>query len=503
MVKVVTTIAARADEPEVDERHREGPHLKADSLGVAGLLFFVLSAQAPLTGIAGALPIAIVLGNGVGAPSMYLVAGIVITVFAVGYIAMSRHVVSAGAFYAYVAEGLGRLMGSGAAFVAIIAYGTVQAAMYGLYGITLAGLAKKYLGIDLSWWFWVLLTMAVVQALGIRGIDVGAKVLAVLVGLETSLLLAFDVVQLFSGGGPQGLELGKSFTSSAVTSGAPGVALMFAVASMFGFEATAIYGEEAKDPQKTVPRATYTAVCLIALFFSTTSFLFISHYGSSHAVAHATSVVNAGNSTAFVFGAVSNMLGSWAGKVLPFLLCSSLLAGILAFHNSINRYFFSLSRYRDLPAILSKVNEVGSPWVASILQTATALLLVMPFAVLGKDPVLTLFSWFSGTAVLGIMLIYFLTALSCVVFFRRTRVEPPSWRTLIAPSLASLAIIGVVYVIVVNFKTLIGGSQTTATWLILSIPATFLVGVAVEALRHRGRAEHGATREELDVLVEG
>src|SRR3712207_8713473 len=69
-------------ELEIDERQRSGPHLKANSLGVAALLFFVLSAQAPLTGVAGAGPIAIALGNGVGAPAAYLVAGLIIALFA-------------------------------------------------------------------------------------------------------------------------------------------------------------------------------------------------------------------------------------------------------------------------------------------------------------------------------------------------------------------------------------------------------------------------------------
>ena len=43
--------------------------LKPNALGVLGILFFVLSAQAPLTGIAGALPIGVAVGNGPGAPA--------------------------------------------------------------------------------------------------------------------------------------------------------------------------------------------------------------------------------------------------------------------------------------------------------------------------------------------------------------------------------------------------------------------------------------------------
>src|SRR4051812_24720687 len=149
--------------PELDERSRSGPHLRPNALGVAGLLFFVLSAQAPLTGIAGASPIAMVLGNGTGAPGTYLLIGLVIILFAVGYITMSRHVVDAGAFYAYIGQGLGRRLGSGSALVAVVSYATVQAAMYGLYGFVVSGLAAQHLGVDVAWWVCALITMAVIQ----------------------------------------------------------------------------------------------------------------------------------------------------------------------------------------------------------------------------------------------------------------------------------------------------------------------------------------------------
>lgn len=82
--------------------------LKPNSLGVLGILFFVLSAQAPLTGIAGAVPIAIAIGNGAGAPAAYLAAGVIVLLFSVGFVAMGRHVVDAGAFYTYIGKGLGR-----------------------------------------------------------------------------------------------------------------------------------------------------------------------------------------------------------------------------------------------------------------------------------------------------------------------------------------------------------------------------------------------------------
>ncbi|MGW1749612.1 APC family permease [Streptomyces sp. NPDC002092] len=471
--------------------------LKPDSLGVLGILFFVLSAQAPLTGIAGAVPIAVAIGNGAGTPAAYLAAGLVVLLFSIGFVAMGRHVVDAGAFYMYIGKGLGRSTGSGSAGVALLAYCAVQAAMYGLHGATVSGLIQHYADVHVAWWVCTLVTMAVVQVLGAAGIEMGAKVLAVFVLAEFSILTVFALVTFFKGGGPEGLGFGDSFSPHAALQGAPGVALMFAVASMIGFEATAIYGEEAREPRKTVPRATYLAVAVITCFFAFTSWMLISAHGASRATAQAGKALASGDATSFVFAPIAAQFGAWTGDVLPVLLATSLFAGILAFHNSANRYLFSLGREGLLPHRLTALNRRHSPWAAGIVQTVIAVALVMPFALLGKDPVLTLFSWFSGVAVLGIMLLYFLTSVSVVVFFRRSRADTRAWNTLVAPVLGALGIAGGIWLIIENFTTLIGGDQTTAVWLQLSVPAVLVLGLAAARLtRNRQRSEPSANPQD-------
>lgn len=462
--------------------------LKPNALGVLGILFFVLSGQAPLTGIAGAAPISIAIGNGSGTPAAYVVAGAVILLFSVGFVAMGRHVVDAGAFYTYIGAGLGRTAGAGSASVALFAYCVIQAAMYGLYGSIVSGLVAAHTGIHLGWWVYALVTMAVVQALGAAGIEMGAKILAVFVLAEFSILLVFALVTLFKGGGPEGLGAADSFSPSAALQGAPGVAVMFAVASMFGFEATAIYGEEAKEPKKTVPRATYLSVVVVTGFFALTSWMLISAYGASQAPGAAGKALAAGDSAGFVFAPIADQFGGWVSDVLPVLLATSLFAGILTFHNSANRYLFSLSRDGQIPAGLCRLNTRHAPWIAGCVQTLIAAVLVVPFALAGKDPVLTLFSWFSGLAVLAMMLLYLLTSVSVVVFFRRRRTDSRTWNTLVAPVLGALGLAGAIWLILANFTTLIGGETSTAVWLVITVPVVMALGVLNERMRRRRAA---------------
>ncbi|WP_307835404.1 APC family permease [Streptomyces adelaidensis] len=434
---------------------------------------------------------AVVIGNGAGAPAAYLAAGLVVLLFSIGFVAMGRHVVDAGAFYTYIGKGLGRSTGSGSAAVALFAYCSIQAAMYGLYGATVSGLVEHYADVHIAWWVWTLLTMVAVQVLGAAGIEMGAKLLAVFVLAEFSILIAFALVTFFKGGGPEGLGFADSFSPGAALQGAPGVALMFAVASMFGFEATAIYGEEAREPRRTVPRATYLSVAVVTCFFAFTSWMLVSAHGASRATEEAGKALESGDATSWVFAPIAAQFGAWTGDVLPVLLATSLFAGILAFHNSANRYLFSLGREGLLPHGLTVLNRRHSPWVAGIAQTVIAVGPGDAVRAPGKDPVLTLFSWFSGVAVLGIMLLYFLTSVSVVVFFRRSRADTRPWNTLIAPVVGALGIAGAIWLIIKNFATLIGGDETTAVWLQLTVPAVLILGLVVARLTRRGPTATG------------
>jgi amino acid transporter len=365
--------------------------------------------------------------------------------------------------------------------------------MYGLYGAAFAGLLSS-VGLSIPWWLLSVATMAGVQVLGSLNIELGAKVLALLVGLEVAILLMFGFTVLFSGGGPEGISIAASFSPGAIAAGAPGVAIMFAVASMFGFESTAIYSAEAKDAHRTVARATYLSVAVIAAFFSFISWMLVSFYGPGQVMEAAGAALESGDSTSFVLAPMEELFGPWAAVTTGILLVTSLLAGIIAFHNGINRYLHSLALQGSMPAVLARTNQHQAPAVAARIQTGTALLLVVPFAVLALDPVLTLFSWFSGLAVAALLVLYILCSVAVVAFFRRVRVEGQLWQTFVAPVLATLLLAWVLSLVAGNFTALIGGSADTAAVLLAAVPAMFAAGVLVESRIERRRKLHGAGR---------
>ena len=83
-------------------------------------------------------------------PFAFILVGAVLFCFAVGYTRISREIVSTGAFYTQVGQGLGRPAGMISAYAAAIAYGTYSIGTGAAFGY-FASLLFHELGIEVSW----------------------------------------------------------------------------------------------------------------------------------------------------------------------------------------------------------------------------------------------------------------------------------------------------------------------------------------------------------------
>lgn len=211
----------------VTTQHETG-RLRSGSIGTGHIVFFVVSSAAPLSGVVLGVPVIIGLGNGIGAAGTFLISALILLLFSVGYTAMSRQIVNAGGCYTFVAQGLGRVPGLGAASFALFSYTAIQAGMFGALGAFVNPLVEHYLGINGPWWVYSLLGVVLCWVLGVRQVELGAKILGVMLLLETSLILVLDVVILVTGGasqaGPAGLSM-QPFNPAMVFSGALGIAM--------------------------------------------------------------------------------------------------------------------------------------------------------------------------------------------------------------------------------------------------------------------------------------
>ena len=449
-----------------DSPTRQVDALRSGSLAWHDIVFFVVAAAAPLTVMAAVAPIAILIG-GVGAPAGYLAAGVVSAVFAVGFTRMAKHVHNNGAFYSYIRKGLGRPAGLASALVAVVCYNLLQFSVYGLFGAVTAATVGDFFSIDTSWWLWALVAAAIVALLGFRSVELGARVLAAILLLEVLVLLVLAVAVIVQGG-QDGLTL-EPFAPDNVFTGSMGAVLAVAFAAFVGFEATALYRNEAANPDRAIPRATYVAVGFLAIFYCFIVWIAVMAYGVDNAVAAA-----AADPSGFFFAAMDTYVGSWATDVMRVLIVSSGLAALLAFHNAVTRYGYALGVERVLPRRLASVHpKHRSPHVGSMVQSGLAVIAIAAFAVSGVDPVLEMAAWTAAAGAIGVLALQALTSLSIARFFRSGPHRDPSTAAVSALSVALL--VGALWLVIDHIEVASLTTSTPINVVIVLVPVVVFV----------------------------
>ncbi|MBI1350904.1 MAG: amino acid permease [Actinomycetales bacterium] len=422
--------------------------LRRGTLGLAGIIFFVVAAAAPLAGMTGAFPVAVAIGNGAAAAGMYVAVGVILLLFSVGYATMSHYVTNTGAFFAYVGRGLGIVPGVGSAAVSVLAYLAVQWAVLGFLSFQMSYQFEAKFGISLPWWLYGIVLMIIVWALSALSVDIGAKVLGVFLTIELIALIVVGAAAIFDGG-PDGPNFTASFSPNEIFAGGliggAGIAFSFALASYIGFEATAIYGEESKNPKRNVPLATYISVILITAIFAFVGFGLVTGLGATdiqNKVFEITAVdgVPLADPSAMLFGLTTQFVGSWLTELFGWIVLTSLFAALLAFQNSAARYLFSMGRAGVLTKKLDRTNSRQAPHVATTVVGILGIVLIVVGVIFNWDPILNIFYWFSAVAVIAIVFTEILVSLAVIVYFRRTKEDTRLWHTMIAPILAIIGL---------------------------------------------------------------
>jgi amino acid transporter len=446
-------------------------------LGVIAVAFIIVAASAPLTVVAGGITSTYSVTHIAGVPVAYIVLAIALAIFAIGYAAMSRFINNAGAFYAYVAQGIGRPTGVGASVIALIAYNMMQIGIWGMFGFQVSSLIAEKTGADIPWWVGVLVGILIVGWMGVNRVDLSAKVLGVLVALEFVVVIAFDVVAFANPA--SGFSTEPIQPSSLFVPGV-GAVLAFGIAAFMGFEGAAIYGEESKDPRRTIPRATFLAVAVIGVFYAISAWALALAVGVDKITDPAgISAEEAGPPLFFNF--VAEHMGVIWVDLMSVLFITSLFAALVSFHNAVARYAFSLGREGVLPKGLARLSRSGAPWAGSICQSVLAVVVVIAFAIAevgwnpesGPYPVLTLFNWLTNTGALGLVLLMTIVSISVIGYFRRDRRDVGAGSRLVAPIISAVALGTVFVLIVANFTVLLGQAEADVTTFLL--PAIVII----------------------------
>jgi amino acid transporter len=481
--------------------------LKAGTIGLFGVLFMALANAAPITAMTGNVPIAVAFGNGVYAPAGFVVATIVLTLFTIGFVSMARYITTTGAFYGFISHGLGQIWGMATGFLATMCYIVFEGSLIGIFAYFASQAINTWTGATVNWLLIAVVGIILVGVFGYFDISIAAKLLGFFLICEVVLLAALSFSVLFKGGGPDGLMADivnplNAFKSlpegggtnpavmvgspaAPIAAGAAALGVFFAFWSWIGFETTAVYGEESRNPRHIVPRATLIAVVGLGIFYSFVSWMVIAGNGANAAITK--SYTNA--ITMFTDLAAANLGGAWVVNVYLFLIVSGSFACALAFHNAASRYLYAIGR--EVPALRGNLGTThsthGSPHISSIVQTVLTLVITVLFYLLtpnGSDVLQGGYIYEYGLlALLGtmaILLVMAICSLAVIWYFWVKKVHTGNvFTTLISPALGFLGMLYVVYLLLSNITFAGGGAAGSAFF--VAIPwmtiATFVAGL--------------------------
>lgn len=447
--------------------------LAGNRLDVASIVFIVLSAAAPLIAVSAVATITIAATGETSLPLAYLVVAAVLLVFAVGYGAMSRHVTSSGALYAYVARGLGRVTGVSASFVAVLAYSALPLALYGAIGAVCSGFLDGRFGLSVPWWLVSLAAWALVAGFGVLRIDFTSRVLAVLLISETLVVLLFDLV--FIGNPDDGTVSFAALVPGDLAYPAVGTLLITAFLGFLGFESGAAYSEEVRDPKRTTARATYIAIAGIGILCALSTWALTVGVGPGNVVEAAGT-----DQGDLMFNVGANYLGPAFVDIGHVLFITSLLAALVSFHNAASRYLFALGREQVLPARLGQTSgRTGAPYYGSLAVSGLGLLAIVLYAGAALDPVADMFLVLAPYGALGVLVLLAVTSFSVIAFFGRNPNSESPWQRVVAPAIGGVFLLAILVVVIDQYDGLVGRPPgDVLTWALpVSFPAVAVLGL--------------------------
>ena len=450
-------------------------------LGTGGLILTVLAFNAPIGVMAGLMPVVIAIGVGRTTPIAYLVTLVLMLFFAAGLVAMARHMAKPGAFYTYITHALGRTAGLGAGFGALATYVILGAGTYVFMGIIMNSVSTELLhGPSLPWWVWALAAWAVVSTLTLFNVDISTKVLGVLLVIEVTIVCIWDL-RVFINGGPQGRGLDLT---AQLGHGSWGLALLFTIACLTGFESIQVFRSETRDPDRTVPRATYLVIGILAGFYAINSWAYLVGFGYQGTLNAAAAPA------ASFFGSLQKYVGTTARDAANLLVVTSLFAAILAIQNISARYTFALARDGVLPAPLAHVHpRRHAPTRAAAVLAIAVIAIDLTLAIVHVNPV-TWYIALQGLGLWGLIALMAATCISIIVFFQRNRaLESSIFKTIIAPAIAAAGFGTVLFLATKNANLLMGGNGSTGLWFIGAICGVAVAGMLYALWLRRNKPE--------------
>ena len=249
----------------------------------------------------------------------------------------------------------------------------VMFVLVGMAELTAAGIYMQYWFPVVPTWTWVALFFVVINAANLVNVRLYGEMefwFALIKVLAIIGMIGFGIWLLASGHGGERASIGNLWQHGGfLATGWHGLILSLAVImfSFGGLELIGITAAEARSPETTIPKAINQVVYRILLFYIGSLIVLLSLYPWLE-------IKSSSSPFVMIFHELdSNIVASALNFVILVASLSVYNSGV--YSNS--RMLFGLSRQRNAPAILAKVNRGGVPVNSLILSGAITSLVVL------------------------------------------------------------------------------------------------------------------------------
>ena len=271
----------------------------------------------------------------------YLFGTIMLLFVAISLNQFAKRYTSAGSMYEYTVKGLGPKAGGVSGWCLIFAYmfigiaGVTGFTHFASMLLTQAG-ATGYLSHP-----WITLFAICVASswfLSYKDITFSTVLMLVLEGVSVFVIMILAIVALFKTGFVDSSQLHPTAGHGL---GDIGLGVVVAIFSLVGFECATAFGEEAKKPLVTIPRAVIASLIITGAFF-----VFIT-YVETHALANNNPTLD--QLTAPLTTLSENLGMKWMGVVIEVGAMTSFFALAMSCMNAGSRIIFTMARYGIFP----------------------------------------------------------------------------------------------------------------------------------------------------------
>lgn len=395
----------------------EPTKLRANAIGLPGVLFQSITTMAPASAVSFSLGAAIPFAGG-ALPLAVLIALIVCSLIALNIGSLARHLPSAGGYFTYVSRGLGSPVGWLTGWLFSLTYLLIVPLQLLVLGPVMDSAVNQYFHLSFGaagWIVWAMVFAVIVFGLTYFGIKISADTSVVLGAIEIGIFVLLSIwLIVTAGNGNTAATFNPASSIETGLGGWQGIlhGMIFAFLAFAGFESSAPLAEEALNPRRTVPRAILLAVISIGVFYVFCSYAGVVGWGFNNIAKYPLDPNPWGTMANRVWGAFS--------FIAIFAILNSALANANAGVNAASRVLYAMGRIDTLPAPLAHINaRFRTPDLAIIFTMIVGVVFTLwPGIVYGPTVAFGLL----GTIItILILLVYMAVCLSVPFFYRRER----------------------------------------------------------------------------------